>query len=49
MPLPALTNSYKYQRYAVIHNVDPDDGDRGDLRNVDFYYNTNKADRPRKF
>jgi hypothetical protein len=44
-----LTNWYKYQQYTVIHHIGPDDGDRGDLWNVGFYFNTDKADRPRKF
>jgi hypothetical protein len=33
-----LMNWYKYQRHTAIHHIYPDDGDRGDLRNVGFRF-----------
>jgi hypothetical protein len=33
-----LTDWYKHQRYTVIHHIDPDDGNLGDLWNVGFYF-----------
>jgi hypothetical protein len=30
----------------IIHNIDSDDGDGGDIRNVDFSLNIDTADSP---
>jgi hypothetical protein len=40
---------YEYQRRTAIQHIDFDDGDRGDLRNVEFWWKIDMANRPRKF
>jgi hypothetical protein len=46
--IPPLPSSLSLS-LSLIHQIEPDDGDRGDLRNVGFYFSIDMSDVSRIF